>query len=156
MNETAGRVAAMVRHFEYIEREHMRGLPILNPRLTVEAAGTRQFGEHAIFILISPWFMNLVLLPGTDEWDACEQGDSIDIEFPYQALQCSVSHDAELGTFLSSVLFRSVSEFPDQAAANEVAGQVMETLFSPGTNRPGGRRQKTMSRRSLLTGRGSD
>ena len=147
----------MVQHFEDIERRHMQGLPILNPELVVEAAEPREFGEHVIFILISPWFMNLVLLPGTEEWDGCDSGDCIDIEFPYEALQFSVSHDDELGTFLSSVLFGSVSDFPDQASASTVANEVMRTLFTPKktTNRPAAGNRKTLSRRSLLTGLGA-
>lgn len=149
----------MVRHFEDIERRHMQGLPILNPRLAVEASGARSFGEHVIFTLTSPWFMNLVLLPGTDEWDACDPGECIDIEFPYQAMEFSVSHDAELGTFLSSMLFRSMSEFPDQESASTVATEVMRALFSPGnaaTDRQADKSQKTLSRRSLLTGLGAN
>lgn len=148
----------MVRHFEDIERQHMRGLPILHPRLAVEAVAARDFGEHTLFILISPWFMNLVLLPGTDEWDACEQGECLDIEFPYEALELSVSHDAELGTFLSSVLFRTVSEFPDQASACDVATELMRTLFSTNTtpDGPADRKRQTLSRRSLLTGLGGN
>ena len=148
----------MVRHFEDIERRHMQGLPILNPQLVVEAAEPRRFGEHTIFVLISPWFMNLVLLPGTDEWDARDPGDCIDIEFPYQALEFSVSHDAELGTFLSSVLFRSVSEFSDQAAVSTVANEVMRTLFTndKAADRSTTSKRKTLSRRSLLTGLGAN
>ena len=158
MTETGDRIAAMVRHFERIEREHMQGLPILNPELAVEATEPREFGEHVLFILLSPWFMNLVLLPGTDDWDSCDPGACIDIEFPYQALEFSVSHDAELGTFLSSMLFRSVTEFPDQASAIVVATEVMQSLFSanPDPDRPVGRTQRKLSRRSLLTGLGSN
>lgn len=148
----------MVRHFERIEREHMQGLPILNPQLAVEAASVREFGEHTVFVLVSPWFMNLVLLPGTDEWDASEQGECIEIEFPREALEFSVSHDDDLGTFLSSVLFRTVSEFPDQATACTVASEVMRALFSTSAAAEGpaaGERQK-LSRRSLLTGLGAN
>jgi [NiFe] hydrogenase assembly HybE family chaperone len=44
--------------------ETMSDLPFYNPKVTVEAWGFRSFGEtELIGVLITPWFMNLVLLP---------------------------------------------------------------------------------------------
>ena len=36
---------------------------MVNPALAVEAVGFRPWGEHWLGILITPWFMNLVLMP---------------------------------------------------------------------------------------------
>ncbi len=143
-------VAALLEHFERILNTHMRGLPILNPRMAVEAVGTRSFGEHRICVLITPWFMNLVLLPGTEEWVSVEQGESFSIEFPREALDFNVSRDDAIGTFLSAVLFRTVTDFPDQETARAVALEVMENLFVS-DKEPG---PKVINRRSLLTGLG--
>ena len=130
----------------------MRGLPILNPRMAVEVVAVRDFGEHRICVLITPWFMNLVLLPGKDEWSGVDQGESISIEFPREALDFMVSHDDAIGTFLSAVLFRTVTDFPDQDTAREVARQVMEDLFTSDKKTA----RKTINRRSLLTGLGAN
>ena len=56
-------VADLVAHYEAIYAERMRDLPIVNPRLAVEAVGFEQWEDQDLGVLITPWFMNLVLLP---------------------------------------------------------------------------------------------
>lgn len=136
----------------------MRGLPILNPRLAVEATAVRSLGEHLVCVLISPWFMNLVLLPGTDEWSDSDQGESFEVELPRESLEFSVCHEDDLGTYLTAVLFRTVSDFPDQDTARDVAMEILQELFTPGAATAEGvgtSDRKTISRRSLLTGMGA-
>ncbi len=48
--------------FLRIERTAMAGIPILNPALTVKAVGLQQWGNDWLAVLVTPWFMNLVLL----------------------------------------------------------------------------------------------
>ena len=150
MTSEAVVIAALREHFVRIQNTHMRGLPILNPRMAVEVVGTRSFGEHRICVLVTPWFMNLVLLPGSEEWVSVDQGESFRIEFPREALDFNVSCDDAIGTFLSAVLFRTVTDFPDQETARAVALEVMENLFVS-DKEPG---PKVINRRSLLTGLG--
>ena len=152
MTENSDLVAVLQEHFEEIRSTHMRGLPILNPRMAVEVVAVRDFGEHRICVLITPWFMNLVMLPGNEEWSAVEQGESVSIKLPREALDFMVSHDDAIGTFLSVVLFRTVTDFPDQKTAREVARQVMHELFT-GEKKTAG---KKINRRSLLTGLGTN
>ena len=150
MNEDADGIAALVRHFADIEQRHMRGLPIVNPKLFVEAVGARQFNEHRICILISPWFMNLVLLPGNDDWASLEQGQVCELRLPTETLQFTVCHDHALGTYLAAVMFRSVSDFPDQCTARGVAAEILRRLFSPASANTA-----VISRRALFTGSGA-
>lgn len=138
--------SGLVRHFEHIYTEHMRDLPIVNPRVQVEAVGFRGYEDHEIGVLITPWFMNLVLLPAGEAWADSAQGDSLSIEFPSGPIEFTTSRDDELGTYLTAVLFRSVSDFPDQSTARAVAEQVMKDLFVPSSN------DRKLSRRELLTG----
>ena len=158
MNDDACTTAVLVEHFENIYAAHVAGLPIDNPALAVEAVGTTEFGEHKALMLITPWFMNLVLLPGSDEWDNSEQGQICDIEMPGQTLQFTVSQDATSGTYLSAVMFRTVSDFPDQDVAREVAEDILKRLFSPTANDLADVQTKpkpTLSRRALLSGLGA-
>lgn len=139
-------VAELVRHFENIYIEHMQGLPIVNPRVEVEAVCFRDFGGHQLGVLITPWFMNLVLLPAGEERDDGAQGDTSSIDFPSGPIEFTTSCDDILGTYLTAVLFRSVADLPDQATAREVAMQVMKELFVEACN------ERSISRRELLTG----
>ena len=50
--------------FERVRRERMIDVPMLNPRLAVQAVGFRDWRGGWLGILITPWFMNLMLLPG--------------------------------------------------------------------------------------------
>jgi [NiFe] hydrogenase assembly HybE family chaperone len=155
MNEQTADIAALVGHFEDIERLHMRGLPIVNSKLHVEAVGARTFGEHCICVLISPWFMNLVLLPGNGEWQAFEQGTACDIEFPAETLEFAVCRDVVLGTFLTAVMFRTVSDFPDQLTARNVATDILRRLFpdaEDSVDAASVARPRLISRRALLAG----
>jgi len=58
------KVADLVTRYQAIYRERMRDLPIVNSRLAVEAVGFEQWEDKDLGILITPWFMNLVLFPG--------------------------------------------------------------------------------------------
>lgn len=137
---------ALVRHFEHIYVEHMQDLPIVNKRVRVEAVGFQDFAGHKLGVLITPWFMNLVLLPGSDEWGDSAQGDASSIEFPSGPIEFTISRDDTLGTYLTAVLMRSVADFSDHKLARDVALQVMKELFVPARNK------RRLSRRELLTG----
>jgi len=144
------RVEQLRRSFEAIYRERMRGLPIVNDRLTVEAIGFREFEGHQVGVLLTPWFMNLFLLAGNGEWEAAAPGDSVEVPLPGEACKFVVNHDAELGTCLSAILFRTVSDFPDQEMARAIAEDVLAQLFPADDAVPAA--PAKVSRRSLLTG----
>ncbi len=152
-------VDALVRRFRHIERTRMRGLPLLNPALGVEALGFRDLAEHRIGVLLTPWFMNLVLLPGTDDWAETPQGERDEVALPSGPIEFTVNRDEELGTYLSAILFRSVTGFADQTMARDVAAEIMSRLWTvvddveapdpaPGIDT----RQRRYSRRDLLRG----
>lgn len=141
-------IADLVDRYAAIDRERMQGLPIVNPELAVEAVGFRAFDAHRLGILITPWFMNLVLLPATDDWDGCEAGATVELTLPDGDYEFTICCDDALGTYLSAVLFRTVTDFPDQSIARDVAIEILERLFTAGDTGAAG----TVSRRSLLTG----
>ena len=111
--------------------ERMRGLPILNPNLEVRAVGFQKFDAHGIGVLITPWFMNLILVPGTPEWSEFAQGSTVNIVLPGDEIEFNVSHDDDIGTYLSAALFSSVADFPDQDMAVAVASEILNQLFQP-------------------------
>ncbi|MDJ0918018.1 MAG: [NiFe]-hydrogenase assembly chaperone HybE [Woeseiaceae bacterium] len=120
----------LVRHFAAIYVERMQGLPIVNPELSVEAVAFEPFEAHQLGVLISPWFMNLFLLPGDDSMNELAQGDSVKIELPSGAYDFTVSHDDAIGTLLSAILFRTVADFPDQETARAIAEETARLVRS--------------------------
>lgn len=139
-------VTQLVERFEQTYRDHMAGLPVVNESLHVEAIGFRDFDDHQLGVLLTPWFMNLVLLPGNDAWSDATQGDLSAIAFPSGPVDFTVCHDDALGTYLSAVLFSSVADVPDQARAQQLALDVMAGLDQQPTG------TGKISRRSLFTG----
>jgi [NiFe] hydrogenase assembly HybE family chaperone len=122
--------ARLQRHYERILDERMHGLDFLNPKLSVEAVGFRPLGEHSVGVLITPWFMNLVLLPGSDEWDALPPGGLCRVELPAGQMEFNAGGDDGIGRLLTAVLFTTVADFPDHATARDVAIEILERLFS--------------------------
>lgn len=141
------RVAALEQHYQHIWREKMHGLPFVNEKLAVEAVAFRPVGLDLAGILISPWFINIVLLPGDDALAALHQGDAVERTIGTERIAFTVDCAPDPGAFLSAVLFRSVQDFPDQATARAVAEEVVELLFAPLPPAPAG----SISRRRLFT-----
>lgn len=142
------KVADLVTHYEKIYRDRMRDLPIVNPKLSVEAVGFDQWEDKDLGILITPWFMNLVLLPDSDRLADVPQGEQIECRFPSGPCELTVYQDEELGSYLAAVLFRTVADFPDQETARAVAEEALAQIV---TEAPQKEAEK-VSRRGLLTG----
>jgi [NiFe] hydrogenase assembly HybE family chaperone len=137
--------AALAERYCNILEQRMQGLPFINSRLAVEAIGFREFQDFEIGVLITPWFMNLILLTGDDVGDGIEQGRTINVSFPSGDIEFTAAQDEELGLYFSAVLFSSVVDIPDQATARDLATEIMKGLFESKNE------SQTLSRRSLFT-----
>lgn len=141
-------VADLVARYQAIYKERMRGLPIVNPRLGVEAVGFEQWEGQDLGVLITPWFMNLVLLPDSETLAGLPQGERIRCEFPSGPCELTVYQDEELGIYLAAVLFRTVADFPDQDVARAVAEEALANVLAEAPAKDA----RKVSRRGLLTG----
>jgi [NiFe] hydrogenase assembly HybE family chaperone len=142
------KVADLVARYEAIFEERMRDLPIVNPVLAVEAVGFDQWDEQDLGVLITPWFMNLVLLPDSKRLADLPQGEQVECDFPSGPCELTVYHDEELGSYLAAVLFRTVADFPNQDIARAVAEEALANILTE----PPEKETETVSRRGLLTG----
>ena len=142
------KVADLVARYQAIYDERMRDLPIVNERLAVEAVGFERWEEQDLGVLITPWFMNLVLLPDSSRLADMPQGDRIECRFPSGPCELTVYHDKELGSYLAAVLFRTVVDFPDQDTARAVAEEALAQVLAE----PPDKEERQVSRRDLLTG----
>ncbi len=121
----------------------MQGLPFINSKLRVETVGFQSWEEHELGVLITPWFMNLILLPEVDA--DIDQGQKIDAGFPSGNIELTAAQDEKLGLYFSAVLFSSVMDIPNQGTARDIAAEVMRELFDTK------RSSKVISRRSIFT-----
>jgi len=115
--------------FRRIEAGTMADVPILNPALHVEAVGFARWQDHWLGIVITPWFMNLVLVPGASvSWQSVAPGLRLFRNFPSGDFAFLGSVEAEVGEFQSCSLFSPIGQFASQAEAREVAFAALETL----------------------------
>jgi [NiFe] hydrogenase assembly HybE family chaperone len=129
--------AALQARFEHIQHHQMAGVPMLNPALRVQAIGFRPWAEHWLGVLVTPWFMNLVLFPRQREhWQPVGERESRHHVFPAGVFEFIGSHDAELGDYQACSLFSPMFEFTDHAAAHDTAVAALGALFDA-AHRPG-------------------
>jgi [NiFe] hydrogenase assembly HybE family chaperone len=116
--------------FRRIGQERMRGLPIHNPALRVRAVGFHEWRGHCLGVLITPWFMNLMLLPSEgDEWQNLRIGDKQLHQLPSGPYEFILGEEPGVGRYQMCSLFSPVFEFADQETAEATAEAVMEALM---------------------------
>jgi [NiFe] hydrogenase assembly HybE family chaperone len=116
--------------YRKIHRERMLGLPILNPDLEVEAVGFVPFSGLWVGILITPWFMNLMLLSGTVLCPVLAEGESQSWQFPGGTLKFYAGLEAEVGHCQVCSLVSPMREFVNQEQARAAAQAVLNGLFT--------------------------
>ncbi len=121
---------SLVQAFERIQQEEMQDIPLLNPLLRVEALGFREYQGRVIGIIITPWFMNLIMLPGEeDDWDDLQLGDKQRHEFPANTYTFLVNEIDGIGRYLSNSLYSPMNEFYDQDHAMAAAKSFLDLLM---------------------------
>ena len=127
--------------FERVRRERMAGLPFVNEALRVELVGLRRWRGQWLGVLVTPWFMNLLLLPGDGvadgegevaaRWPAVRTGEYAQFAFPAGVMSFLAGREAEIGDFLSCSLFSPMFEFAEHEVARQTAEACLTALFDP-------------------------
>jgi [NiFe] hydrogenase assembly HybE family chaperone len=126
--------------YEAFERADARmlGLPVYNDLLRVELRGFQPWGSSQIGILITPWCMNLILLPPVEMdqaalafWQGLSQGQEIDHALPCGTVRFVVGDDGMGGLYQMCSLFSPMDDFLDQKTAQEVADQTLVAVLIP-------------------------
>jgi [NiFe] hydrogenase assembly HybE family chaperone len=142
--------------FRRIDAERMADLPFRNSALRVEALGFRRHDEQWLGVLVTPWTMNLVLLPATaDSWIGAPEGRRLMIRYPAGDMPFLGGEEAEIGEYLVCPLFASMAQFPDQDAARLTAkASLIALLNAAPASDPVPNKVESPSRRRLFV-RGS-
>ncbi len=152
----AGDLARRVEEtFLRIRDERMQDVPILNPALQVEVIGLREWNGHWLSALVTPWFINLMVLPGEAPWRAVPARESVWHAFPSGRFEFIAGSEPGIGDYHACSLFSPVLEFTDHDTARETARVALESLFDPTLLGEAPREQgdaPAMSRRDFLRG----
>ena len=140
--------------YREIGERAMRDLPIYNDALGVEAVGFRRFNASIVGIMITPWFMNVVM-PASAVAQA-SLGATLRIRFPAGDIEFSLSEVGQMGRIASCSLFSPMFEFADMAAARATAEAALAELMLPSDSEEAVRRREPatspIDRRNFLRG----
>jgi [NiFe] hydrogenase assembly HybE family chaperone len=132
--------------FTRVWLERMAGLPFLNERLRVEALGFRDWRGVRVGALVTPWSVNLLVLPAANAvLPHVRPGDTHAWSFPSGDYGFDGHDDSDLGCYHQYSLFSPVAEFETHEEAVTVALAALEALFRPAE-------PAHLSRRGLLLG----
>lgn len=123
------RLEAMYRR---IWASSMHDMPFVNRALTVEVVGFRRWQGDWVGAVITPWFLNLFVLPGGGSlWSDRPAGERGNIAFPVGELEFIADDDvsAEIPAYQYCALITQVSQFAAQDAARAVAEEALKALF---------------------------
>ncbi len=146
------RVLALLARFREIDAG-MRDLPLYNAEIAIDPYGFRLFGDgELIGILITPWFMNLILLPIEPvPLDMRQVGRMENIELPAGRRTFAIGGEREIGLYKAHSLHSPVLNFTLPGQARAEARRMFEMLMKPAEEheKPAG----GLDRRALFLGR---
>ncbi len=144
---------AVEQAFFRIQREQMADVPILNPALSVEAVDFQRWQGHWLGVVVTPWCMSLLLLPGSgDNWVSTGDNKRRFVRFPAGDFAFLGSAEAELGEYQSCPLFSPMGQFASQAEATMTARASLVALLSAprSPSEPRKAEEPSLSRRRFL------
>ncbi|MDI1246443.1 MAG: [NiFe]-hydrogenase assembly chaperone HybE, partial [Rhodoferax sp.] len=102
---------AVAAAFFRIQQTSMAGVPILNPALSVEAIDFQPWQGHWLGMVVTPWCMSLMLLPGNLQgWVSVGVNKRRFIKFPAGDFAFLGGQEDELGEYQSCSLFSPMNK----------------------------------------------
>ena len=139
-----------------IQATAMRGAPICNDALVVEAAGFQNFAGFVLGVVVTPWFLNLIVVESPGIGQLTLPTEALRLRFPAGDVDFSLGELKGFGRLASCSLFSPMSEFLDQQAARSAATAALGALFDPHLHGAPGKPRtpgEKLDRRALLIGR---
>ena len=113
-----------------------------------EAVGFREYEGRHVGVMVTPWFMNLTVLPSAEDLKVWVAGGTTRLAFPSGVYDFVVNDLHDVGLIGTCSLFSTMLEFTDHEAAQLAAQTVADAVFEPEQPAPA----PTVSRRQLLGG----
>lgn len=128
--------ALLERFYERVWREQMQDLPFVNPALRVEAVGFRRVEGDWVGVVVTPWFLNLFLLPGGGTlWQDLPSGEQRQVGFPVGGLEFIADNnpnpEAPISAYQYCPLMHPVTHLADAGIARQAALDALEALLRP-------------------------
>lgn len=111
--------------FKQIQTQRMNGVPILNPKLHVQAVDFQIYQGAWLGVLITPWFMNLLYLRD----DALNAGAKTVYQFPAGKFEFVGGYENDLGFYQTCSLYSPMFDFEEQTVAVQTAQAALNALL---------------------------
>ena len=122
--------AQLEQAFHKIHLENMQGIPILNPAIRVEALGFQLYEGRVLGIIITPWLMNVVLLPVEGEdWSHMALGDKRPHKFVSMTYKFMLNEIDGIGRCQTHSLYSPMRDFISHEQALVVAQNFLDDLM---------------------------
>ena len=124
-----------MRRISLIEKSYKQSLAAkpkgsVNSALEVAAVEFQDYQGQVLGVIVTPWFMGLMLLPlELEGWRDHQTGDSHKERLPAGDFEFVHGWDPKFGAYGSCPLFSPMDEFPDQTTAIQMAKRAMEQIF---------------------------
>lgn len=119
------------RLYQQILEDSMQGLPVVNAALNVEAIDFIEWQGHWLGILLTPWFMNLLVIPKLGSpWPEMNsaKGNEIKLAFPQGDYTFKPRDDEGFGPYLCCSLASPVHEWKSHPEARNTARDVLRLI----------------------------
>jgi|APMI01.1.fsa_nt_gi [NiFe] hydrogenase assembly HybE family chaperone len=131
MTEPAGadQVARIEAHYRGVARGAMADVPLCNPQLTVRLVRLVDWEGMRVGVLVTPWAINLMLLPGEAGWTPAEPLSTQRWRFPSGDYAFIHAEDVGFGPYQMCSLFSPALEFDSMEVACETAAAALLALL---------------------------
>jgi [NiFe] hydrogenase assembly HybE family chaperone len=137
--------------FRRIQSERMAGLPLLNPALEVAAVGFARHGSDWRGALVTPWCIDLLLLPATADWTIPGPHERVFRQYASGNFAFLPNHEDGLGDYLICALLHDMKQFVDQDTARMTAQACLIALdIAPGQPQADAAAPSSSARRKFL------
>lgn len=128
---TEDRITKLVHRFTHIGETGMRDLPIYNHNLEVEAVGFELTENGWFGVLITPWFINAILLPEQKSAASGPPGEKLTHELASGEHVFNVGEDDEVGGYDFITLASPTLKYKSQQVARAAAEKALTKLLTP-------------------------
>lgn len=144
-------------HYRHVWQTRMHDLPFVNAALAVEAVGFARYEGDWLGVVITPWFLNLLLVSGGGQlWGDIPAGERRYLNLPCGTMQFIADDDPDIGPYQYCPLIAPVTNLADMAQARLVAADAIKTVFAVPTttpeiaSAPGAEEKPTVTRRGFF------
>lgn len=115
--------------FHQIQQNQMQDMPFINPALSVKAIGFCPFEGDWLGVLLTPWTLSILLLPGPNRtWQAFTVGDKVGLKLPAGDYPFTYGWLPQLGNYFACSVQSPVRQIPSQPEAMRIARDISHLI----------------------------